>query len=93
MAGQVTDLHPTAQACAAGTPDLDGSHPLSPERCFPAPSSGSQRHDRKFYVLPKAGNKLSVVVTNTKLPTAATVDERRTQWRTALNALAGRLAR
>ena len=47
----------------------------------------------QFYLLPKAGNKLSVVVTNTKLPTAATVDERRTQWRTALNALAGGLAR
>jgi hypothetical protein len=47
----------------------------------------------QFYLLPKPGNKLSVVVTNTKLPTAGTVDERRTQWRTALNALAGRLAR
>ena len=40
-AGQVTDLHPTAQACAAGTPDLAGSRPLGPEKCFPAPSSGS----------------------------------------------------
>jgi hypothetical protein len=40
-AGQVTDLHPTAQACAAGTPDLTGSRHLSPEKCFPAPSSGS----------------------------------------------------
>jgi hypothetical protein len=47
----------------------------------------------QFYLLPKAGNKVSVVVTNTKLPRAATVDERRTQWRTALNALAARLAR
>jgi hypothetical protein len=47
----------------------------------------------QFYLLPKAGNKLSVVVTNTNLPKAATVDERRTQWRTALNALAERLAR
>ena len=47
----------------------------------------------QFYLLPKAGNKLSVVVTNTNLPKAATVDERRTQWRTALNALAVRLAR
>ena len=40
-AGQVTDLHPTAQACAVGTPDLAGSLPLIPETCFPAPSSGS----------------------------------------------------
>jgi len=47
----------------------------------------------QFYLLPKAGHKLSVVVTNTNLPKAATVDERRTQWRTALNALAERLAR
>lgn len=47
----------------------------------------------QFYLLPKAGNKVSVVVTNTTLPSAATVDERRTQWRTALNALAERLAR
>jgi hypothetical protein len=47
----------------------------------------------QFYLLPKAGNKLSIVVTNTKLPTAATVDERRTQWRTALNVLAERLGR
>lgn len=47
----------------------------------------------QFYLLPKAGNKLSVVVTNTKLPTAATVDERRAQWRSALNALAERLRR
>jgi hypothetical protein len=30
MAGQVTDL--------------DGSHPLSSEKCFPAPSSGSPSH-------------------------------------------------
>jgi hypothetical protein len=47
----------------------------------------------QFYLLPKAGNKVSVVVTNTKLPKAASVDERRTQWRTALNALAERVAR
>ena len=47
----------------------------------------------QFYLVPKPGNKLSIVVTNTKLPTAATVDERRTQWRTALNALAERLGR
>ena len=47
----------------------------------------------QFYLLPKAGNRVSVVVTNTKLPRAGTVDERRTQWRAALNALAARLAR
>jgi hypothetical protein len=46
----------------------------------------------QFYLLPKKGGKLSVVVTNTGLPGAAQVDERRTQWRTTLNALAARLA-
>ena len=45
------------------------------------------------YLLPKTADKVSVVVTNTKLSRAAMVDERRTQWRTALNALAARLAR
>ena len=47
----------------------------------------------QFYLLPKTDDKVSVVVTNTKLSRAAMVDERRTQWRTALNALAERLAR
>ncbi len=46
----------------------------------------------QFYLLPKKGDKLSVVVTNTALSGAALVDERRTQWRAALNALAERLA-
>ena len=46
----------------------------------------------QFYLLPKAGGKLSVVVTNTKLPRAGMVDERRAQWRAALNALAQRFA-
>jgi hypothetical protein len=47
----------------------------------------------QFYLLPKAGDKVSVVVTNTQLPRAAMVDERRAQWRAALTALAERLAR
>jgi hypothetical protein len=46
----------------------------------------------QFNLLPKAGGKISVVVTNTQLPRAGMVDERRTQWRAALNALAERLA-
>lgn len=46
----------------------------------------------QFYLLPKKGDKVSVVVTNTALTRAALVDERRTQWRTTLNALAARLA-
>jgi hypothetical protein len=45
----------------------------------------------QFYLLPKTGGKVSVVVTNSQLPRAAMVEERRTQWRTALNALAARL--
>ena len=47
----------------------------------------------QFYLLPKTGDKASVVVTNTQLPRAAMVDERRSQWRAALKALADRLAR
>jgi hypothetical protein len=47
----------------------------------------------QFYLLPKTGDKLSVVVTNTRLLGAAMLEERRTQWRTALNALARHLAR
>jgi hypothetical protein len=47
----------------------------------------------QFYLLPKTVGKLSVVVTNTKLADAAIVEERRTQWRTALTALAEYLAR
>jgi hypothetical protein len=45
----------------------------------------------QFYLLPKPGGKVSVVVTNTGLPRAAMVDERRTQWRTVFKALAERL--
>jgi hypothetical protein len=44
----------------------------------------------QFYLLPKAGGKISVVVTNTKLAGAALVEQRRAQWRAALNALADR---
>lgn len=47
----------------------------------------------QFYLLPKTESKVSIVVTNTRLSRADMVDERRTQWRTALNALAERLAR
>jgi hypothetical protein len=42
----------------------------------------------QLYVLPKAGGKVSLVATNTKLPAAATVEERRGQWRLALGAIA-----
>jgi hypothetical protein len=47
----------------------------------------------QLQLLPKPGGKVSVVVTTVKLPTAAMVDERRAQWRAALNALAAALAR
>jgi uncharacterized protein YndB with AHSA1/START domain len=46
----------------------------------------------QFYLLPKPGGKVSVVVTNTKLANAATVEERRAQWRVALKAVAAFLA-
>ena len=39
-------------------------------------------------LLPRAGGKLSLVVTHGKLPDAAAVERQRTQWRKALNALA-----
>jgi hypothetical protein len=39
---QVTDLHPNAQACALGTPDLRLGNQF-PEPRVPAPSSGSLR--------------------------------------------------
>ena len=42
----------------------------------------------QFYLLPKAGGKVSLVVTNSKLPSAADVEERRAAWRQALKELA-----
>ncbi len=46
----------------------------------------------QLYLLPKPGGKVSVVVTNTKLPGAAMVEERRGQWRGALRSVAAFLA-
>jgi len=43
-------------------------------------------------MLPKAGAKVSFVVTNTRLAGAAMVERRRAQWRAALDALARSLA-
>jgi hypothetical protein len=42
----------------------------------------------QFYTTPKPGGKVSVVVSNLKLPSAAHVEARRAQWRAALDALA-----
>ena len=42
----------------------------------------------QLYLLPKAGGKGSIVVTNSKLTDGAMVEERRALWRTALNAVA-----
>ena len=42
----------------------------------------------QFQVFPKDGGKVLFVVTNGRLSLATMVEERRTQWRTALNALA-----
>ena len=42
----------------------------------------------QLYLLPKAGGKVSIVVTNSKLTDGAMVEERRALWRTALNAVA-----
>lgn len=43
-------------------------------------------------LLPKAGGKISLVVTHSKLADAATVEHQRAQWRVALNALASFLS-
>jgi hypothetical protein len=42
----------------------------------------------EVYLLPKAGDKSSIVVVSKKLGSQAIVDERRAQWRAALGALA-----
>jgi hypothetical protein len=47
----------------------------------------------QLYFYPKAGDKVSVVATNSKLANSAMVEERRATWRAALNALAQRFAR
>lgn len=47
----------------------------------------------QFYLLPKPGGKVSVVVTNMKLASPAQVEERRATWRAALAAVAQATAR
>jgi hypothetical protein len=42
----------------------------------------------QLYLLPKPGDKVSVVATNSKLADSTMVEERRAVWRTALNAVA-----
>ena len=46
----------------------------------------------QFYLVPKDGNKLSVVVTNMRLASAGMVEQRRAVWREMLNSLAEMLA-
>ena len=46
----------------------------------------------QFYVYPKPGGKAQVVVTHSKLPSAAALETRRAEWRAALAALAACLA-
>jgi hypothetical protein len=47
----------------------------------------------QFYMVPKAGNKVSVTVTNMNLANAAAVEERRSLWRETLSSLAGVVTR
>ena len=47
----------------------------------------------QFYLIPKPGGKVSVVVTHSKLSSAGQVEERRGQWRAALSAVAKAVAR
>ena len=42
----------------------------------------------QFYMVPKPGNKISVVVTNMKMTSSTMVEERRVIWREMLNSLA-----
>ena len=46
----------------------------------------------QLHLYPKPGNKVSLVVTNTKLQTSGLVEERRRAWREALNTIASQLA-
>ena len=46
----------------------------------------------QLYLVPKPGDKVSVVATNGKLADVAMVEERRGLWRAALNALSQRLS-
>ena len=45
----------------------------------------------EFYLEPKPGGKVSIVVQNSKLPALADVEERRGRWKEALSALAAHL--
>jgi hypothetical protein len=47
----------------------------------------------QWYLYPKSGDKVSVVVQHTGLGSAAAVDEHRTKWKQALQALAARVGR
>jgi len=47
----------------------------------------------QFYLEPRAGGKVSLVVQHTKLANAAMVDKRRAEWKQAFAALAAYLAR
>ena len=47
----------------------------------------------QFYMVPKPGNKMSVVVTNMKLANSGAVEERRVVWRELLNSLASAVSR
>ena len=47
----------------------------------------------QFYMVPKPGKKMSVVVTNMKLASSGAVEERRVVWRELLNSLASAVKR
>jgi hypothetical protein len=47
----------------------------------------------QLHLLPKAGGKVSIIATNSKLSGSTVVEERRALWRTALGALAQLLSR
>lgn len=99
IARAFTDGGRRARWLAAADPDLAAALAdalkTTPSRGFVVRPDGLGRFRYKWgtttvqcYVVPKPDGRASVVVTNMKLPDAATLEARRKQWRAALAALA-----
>jgi hypothetical protein len=78
---------------------LSGALKVSTSKGFVVRADGQGRYRYtwgdtvvQFHLYPKPGGKAQVVVTHAKLPDAAALETRRTQWRAALAALAAHLA-
>jgi hypothetical protein len=88
----IGDVHPAlAKALSAGVADKKS-------KGFVVRPDGQARFRYKwdgttvqFYLLPKPGGKVSLVVQHIKLGTADAVEQRRAQWKTAFGAIAAQL--